>query len=166
MKTITAKSKGIEIVYHDTQRSTFIPYMNNNAYSQRPKSKYNNYQMNTVQYGMYQRLMYGLEIFDKEQLATLDQNTKFAISNMHNRAMDVLNELKYDRTYGYINKLFKVIFPTVELNYYKDGKEHKYTKLPTLKELKLTTLDIINVWIKNKLLPLDFYNLNEKTVTL
>jgi hypothetical protein len=93
----------------------------------------------------------------------MDQNAVFTITKKHTRAMDCLNVYKYEKTYGYINKLFKVIFPNIELSYYKDGK---FCNLPTLKELKIKNSDIIELWINHKLLPLNFYEINENNINL
>jgi hypothetical protein len=41
----------------------------------------------------------------------------------------------------YVNKLLAVIFPDVKLDFYKDGQN---VILPSLKSLKITTIDIID----------------------
>ena len=159
-KTITATRTGIAINY-ENGKSSFIPYDKDNNTLHVSTQRY--FQMNDIQRNMYRRLMYGLNSFTSEEISTFDSITVFRIKNEHLRATDVLNELKYTIYYGTYNKLLSVIFPQVELDYRKDGK---YAPLPSLKELKISTIDITNAWIKGKLLPLNFYNLNEESLAL
>jgi hypothetical protein len=159
-KTITATRTGIAINY-ENGKSNFIPYNKEEVHNSSNTKRY--FQMNEIQRNMYRRLMYGLASFTSEEISSLDQPTLFKIKNEHIRATDVVNELKYTKYYGAYNKLLAVIFPHVELDYRKDGK---YAEMPTLRELKITTSDIVNAWINNKLLPLNFYCLNEETIKL
>ena len=159
-KTITATKAGIAINYANG-KSSFIPYDKNEQINTNVQRKY--FTMNTIQKSMYRRLMYGMDAFDQEQIQSMTQQVIFRIKNDHLRATDALNQLKYDRVYGDCNKLLAVIFPHIKLDYFKDGK---YSTLPTLKECKITTLDVVDLWINHKLLPLNFYSLNEETIDL
>ncbi len=163
MKTVTATAKGVAVNYENTQKSTFIPYgemsQSDNVYRQMN----HHYQMNGIQYGLYQQLMLGPKAYSVNEFESMPESTKFAIRNKHLRATEVLNKMKYEKSFGYINKLFAVIFPDIKLDYYKDGK---YAEMPTLRELGIKTVDIIDAWIENKLLPLDFYDLSEQKLAL
>ena len=159
-KTITATRTGIAINYQNGKTS-FIPYGNQDATLHVSTQRY--FQMNDIQRNMYRRLMYGLASFNSEEITSFDQTTIFRINNEHSRATDIVNELKYTKYYGDYNKLLTVIFPQVKLDYRKDGK---YAELPTLKELKIKTIDIVDAWINGKLLPLNFYSLNEESLAL
>jgi hypothetical protein len=161
MKTITATNKGIAINYEKTGKSSFIPYQDEPVRQNNDNNRH--YQMNSIQYKLYQQLMHGMKLYSSEERATMSENAVFSINNKHLRATEVLNMLKYERCYGHINKLFKVIFPQVKLDYFKDGK---YADMPTLRELGITTLDIIDTWIENKLLPLNFYSLDTDNIKL
>lgn len=162
MKTVTATTKGVVVSYENTQKSTFIPYGQESSVTNYRQTQ-RHYQMNTIQYGLYQQLMLGPKAYGQQEFEIMPESTKFAIRNKHLRATEVLNKMKYEKAYGYINKLFAVIFPDIKLDYYKDGK---YADMPTLRELGIKTVDIIDAWIENKLLPLDFYDLNEEKLTL
>lgn len=162
MKTVTATAKGVAVNYENTQKSTFIPYGEQPSTGNHRQMQYH-YQMNNIQYGMYQQLMLGPKAYSQQEFENLSENTKFAIRNKHMRATEVLNKMKYEKAYGYINKLFAVIFPDIKLDYYKDGK---YADMPTLSELGIKTVDIIDAWIDNKLLPLNFYDINEEKLAL
>lgn len=159
-KTITATRTGIAINY-ENGKSSFIPYSKEDNTVQVCSQRY--FEMNDIQRNMFRRLMYGLASFTSQEISSFDQNTLFRIKNEHLRATDIVNELKYTKYYGDYNKLLAVIFPNVQLDYRKDGK---YAELPTLKELKIKTTDIVDAWINGKLLPLNFYNLNEESLAL
>lgn len=163
MKTITATTKGIAINYQDTGKSSFIPYEKElyNNQSSDNNGKYR--ELNPMQRSMFCRLMYGIKNYNHDELSSMSESLIFTIKKEHYRATDVLNQLKYERYYGAYNKLLKTIFPQIELNYFKDGK---YAEMPTLKELKITTDDIIKVWIDNKLLPLNFYSIQADELSL
>ena len=163
MKTITATPKGIAINYEQTNKSSFIPYETQERSVQNRINRFGHYQMNTIQFGLYQQLMYGMSMYTPQEIDTMSESAKFTIRNKHTRATEVLNKMKYEKAYGHINKLFAVIFPDIKLDYYKDGR---FADLPTLRELKISTVDIIDAWINEKLLPLDFYNLTEQRLKL
>lgn len=161
MKTITATSKGIAINYQNTGKSSFIPY--SQTVSAQSVNKTTFFKMNDIQKKMYRRLLYGVKAFTPEELESMNQSLIIQIEKDHYRATEVVNKLKYDRFFGAYNKLLSVMFPHIELSYYKDGK---FASMPSLKELKIQTTDIIDAWIENKLLPLNFLSLNPETVEL
>lgn len=159
-KTITATKGGIAINYSNG-KSSFIPYDKVEEISNNVQKTY--FTMNSIQKSMYRRLMYGMDAFNQDEVKSMDNNVIFKIKNDHIRATDALNQLKYERVYGDCNKLLAVIFPHIKLDYFKDGK---YSTLPTLKECKITTIDVVDLWINHKLLPLNFYSLNEEALAL
>jgi len=162
MKTITATKTGVAINYHDTGKSSFIPYQfNEEAPSPNRKSKY--LELNIIQKSMFRRLMYGIKAYTPQEVSSMDEKLVFTIEKEHLRATQVLNKHKYEKHYAAYNKLLSVIFPHIELNYFKDGQ---YVDIPTMKELKITTYDIIVLWIDNKLLPSNFFNLDVHTIQL
>lgn len=163
MKTITATNKGIAINYQDTGKSSFIPYAQTPEQTSQSFNRAKFFEMNEIQRKMYRRLLYGVKAFTPEELSSMNESVIFSIEKDHYRAKEAVNKLKYDRFFGAYNKLLSVIFPHVELSYHKDGK---YIPMPSLKELKITTFDVIDTWIENKLLPLNFMNLNVETLVL
>lgn len=160
MKTITATAKGVAVNYENTHKSSFIPY-DKDVITESDNRKY--LELNVIQKSMYRRLMYGTKAFTPQEISTMTKAILFAIEKEHVRATDVLNKYKYEKHFGAYNKLLKVIFPHIELSYFKDGK---FADVPTMKELKITTEDIINLWIENKLLPSNFLSLDVNNINL
>lgn len=163
MKTITASKQGISINYETRDRkSSFIKYDEANQQQNSKKSE-NFFEMNVIQRNMYRRLFYGMEAFSVEEVKTMSKIDISKISRDHSKAQKVINQMKYEKYFGDYNKLLSVIFPHVKLDFYKDGQD---VSLPSLKELKITTVDIVNKWIEEKLLPSNFYNLNISNLAL
>lgn len=160
MKTITATAKGIAINYEDSNKSTFIYYEQTSAII---KEQNNYFEMNAIQRSMFRRLMYGINAYSSEEIQTMTEIIKYSIKKDHTKAIEVVNKMKYEKYYGDYNKLLSAIFPKIKLSFYKDGQDFP---TPSLKELKITTSDIINAWINEKLLPLNFYQITQESLTL
>lgn len=161
MKTITATRKGIAINYENNKKSSFISY---DEVNQKQNQKYKDFfEMNIIQRNMYRRLFYGLQAYSNQEVQSFTKKDIIAISHDHNKAQNIINSLKYDRLYNDVNKLLAVIFPHVKLDFYKDGHD---VILPSLKSLKITTVDIIDKWIEYKLLPNNFYSINTDNLNL
>lgn len=161
MKTITATKSGVSINYEDTGKSSFIKYKDIQSSVSDNNHKY--LELNVIQKSMFRRLMYGIKAYTPQEVASMDKALIFTIEKEHVRATEVVNKFKYEKHYAAYNKLLSVIFPHVELSYFKDGK---YADMPTLKDLKITTEDIIRLWIENKLLPSNFLSLNVNNINL
>ena len=163
MKTITATKQGIRINYEGSmQMSSFIRYDEANQQQNNRRSA-NFFEMNTIQRNMYRRLFYGMEAFSVEEVKTMSKIDISKVTRDHTKAQKIVNEMKYQKLYGDCNKLLAVIFPHVKLGFHKDGQD---IPLPSLKELKISTVDIINKWIEEKLLPENFFNLNITNLAL
>jgi hypothetical protein len=156
MKTITANKNGVTINYENGNKSAFIKYDEANQQGNNRKSS-NFFEMNNIQRNMYRRLFYGMEAFSVEEIKTMSKIDITKVTKDHTKAQKIVNEMKYQKLYGDYNKLLAVIFPHIKLSFYKDGQD---IPLPSLKELKITTVNIIDKWIEEKLLPSNFYNLN------
>jgi len=163
MKTITATKNGISINYEvKGKKSSFIRYDEANSQKQSKRSEHF-FEMNVIQRNMYRRLFYGMEAFSPEEVKTMSKIDISKISRDHSKATKIVNQLKYQKYFGDYNKLLSVLFPHVKLDFYKDGQD---VSLPSLKELKITTVDIIDKWVEEKLLPENFYNLNIANLAL
>lgn len=164
-KTITATSKGIAINYEDTGKSSFIEYDSNaiTSFKSTHQKSTRFYEMNIIQRNMYRRLLYGMAAYNKDEIKTMSPSLVFTINKEHHKAKQIVNKLKYDKMFDATNKLLSVIFPHIKFDFYKDGQDVNY---PTLKELGINTFDIVDAWIKGKLLPVNFYELTPECLHL
>lgn len=122
--------------------------------------------LNFVQRQMYRRLMYGLNEYSPEQLAGLSTVSISKIVNDYNKASRVLHVMKAKKLYKNETNLVNSIFSHVKIGDKDFEWLLKLPKTATLKKLGITTRDVINEFIKRKLLPKNFYELSPETVVL
>jgi hypothetical protein len=167
---VTATAKGI--VYHNNSKTTIkYPVIketvnlttpeNRKKLVQEPKKVY----LNLVQRQMYRRLMYGMKEYDKRQILAMSQNAIRQVEEDYKKAKRAIHILKAKKCFMAETKLINAIF---QRNIGKHDYDW-YLDLPksfTLRKLGISTDDIINDFIKRKLLPRNFYSLNADTIKL
>lgn len=122
--------------------------------------------LNFVQREMYRRLMYGLNEYSPEQIAALSPFSISRIVNDYNKASRALHVMKARKLYKNETNLVNSIFSHVKIGEKDFDWLLELPKTATLKKLGITTRDIINEFIKRKLLPKNFYQLSPETVVL
>lgn len=122
--------------------------------------------LNFVQRGMYRRLMYGLNEYSPEQLSALSPVSISRIVNDYNKANRALHVMKAKKLYKNETNLINSIFSHVNIGEKDYDWLIELPKSATLKRLGITTREVINEFIKRRLLPRNFYNLSPETITL
>lgn len=122
--------------------------------------------LNFVQREMYRRLMYGLKEYSPEQIAALSPASISKIVNDYNKASRALHVLKAKKLYKNETNLVNSIFSHVNIGEKDFDWLIELPKTATLKKLGITTREVINEFIKRKLLPKNFYELSPETVVL
>ena len=121
--------------------------------------------MNDIQRSMYRKLMYGMDDMSFQQIKSLSKDEEFSIIRNHMHTKEAINRLKYEKYYKDVNKLLSVIIPNSVFGYKYDGNYYDYP-LPSLRQLKISTRQVINTLISNKLLPDNFYELDKNKLNL
>lgn len=167
---VTATAKGI--MYHNNPMRT-IRYEiiqekkdltvaeNKKKLKEEPKKVY----LNLVQRQMYRRLMYGMKEYDKKQILSMSENAIRQVQEDYKKAKRAIHILKAKKCFMAETKLVNDIF---QKNIGKNDYDW-YLDLPksyTLRKLGISTEDIINDFIKRRLLPTNFYLLNAETIKL
>lgn len=121
--------------------------------------------LNHAQRAMYRRLMYGLKEYAPEEIAALSPSAISKIVTDYKRAKRVLHVMKAKKYYQAENKLLNSIFTT------KTGdKDYDwYLELPktaTLRSLGISTKEVIDEFIRRRLLPRHFFSINPENVSL
>ena len=75
MKTVTATAKGVAVNYESTNKSSFIPYGDIEPQGDNRRMRYH-YQMNNIQYGLYQQLMLGPKAYSQNEFESMPENTR------------------------------------------------------------------------------------------
>jgi hypothetical protein len=122
--------------------------------------------LNMVQRQMFRRLMYGLKEYTPEQMSTLSPSAISKIVEDYKKAKRALHIMKAKKYYYAETKLMNAIFPTFNLG----SKDHDwFLELPktvTLRSLGISTKEVIEEFVKRKLLPKNFFNITIQNVSL
>lgn len=168
--SITAKSQGFS--NHDNKKKKNLPKYAE-SYQAKAEHKNKNVQktadnihLNLVQRQMYRRLMYGLKEYSPEQISAMSYRSITQVVNDYQKASKVLHIMKAKVFYKHETNLIRSIFPHHKIG---DRDLDWLMELPrtaTLKKLGISTKDVINEFIKRKLLPSDFFSITPENMQL
>lgn len=122
--------------------------------------------LNIIQRQMYRRLMYGLKEYSPEQVAAMSPSALGRIVDDYKKAKRALHVLKAKKHFRIETKLINEIFrhcPIGEKDY------DWFDPLPknvTLRSLGISTREVVDEFIRRRLLPKNFYSLNEQSPVL
>jgi len=122
--------------------------------------------LNLIQRQMYRRLMYGLTEYSPEQIASLSPISISRIVNDYNKASRALHVMKAKKLYKNETNLVNSIFSHVNIGEKDFDWLLELPKSATLKKLGITTREIIDEFIKRRLLPRNFYTLSSENIQL
>lgn len=122
--------------------------------------------LNLVQRQMYRRLMYGLKEYTPDMIAALSPVSISRIVNDYNKASRALHVMKAKKLYKNETNLVNSIFSHVNIGEKDFDWLIELPKTATLKKLNISTRDVIDEFIKRKLLPRNFYFLSSETIQL
>lgn len=134
--------------YQKLNQDTFYNYAPNKL------SQYQNY--------LYKRALYGLKGLPAEEIKTMCKAKKTRIHNVFLKAQRVINVYKQSKTNEFTNNFFMKLFPKSNIaKFLVDNTltDESYTNTLTFNDLDVTKEDLINLFIENKILPSNFYNL-------
>ena len=126
--------------------------------------------LNLVQRAMYRRLMYGLKEYTPEQVAALSPSSITRIVEDFKKAKRALHVLKAKQYYRPETNLINALLGS-NSGIEEIGKRDYdwYLELPktvTLKSLSIGTKQVVDEFIIRKLLPKNFWNINNQTISL
>jgi len=112
--------------------------------------------LNQVQRQMYRRLMYGIKEYTPDQIAAMTPSSLAKIVTDYEKASRTLHVMKAKIYYKTETKMVKAIFPHAKIGERDYDWMMELPKNVTLKKLGISTLEIIQEFIKRKLLPRNF----------
>ena len=118
--------------------------------------------LNPKQHYLFKRVLHGLKMYNKEEIAKMHWDKKRRITKVWKRSQNIINELKQFVSYKQIQPIFR-IFTKSELG--RELYEMPFEYMPdyknkmTLKELKLNYEDLIIKFISVGLLPKNYFSL-------
>lgn len=136
---------------------------------QTPRKKYQHIQyerdmFNPYQNFLYKRALFGLSIYSPDELANMKVVKKKRIQRVHKRAQEVLNLWKQEISHVITsNFLSKVFFHSKLAKEYRENYANttdvSYISHSDFKSMGITKQQIINKLIEEKVLPYNFYDL-------
>lgn len=117
---------------------------------------------NPYQNLLYKRALYGLKAYSKEELRKLHPQKARRITKVNSRAQKVLNLYKQRLTNQITSSIFEKLFPKSQFakNLSEDNEtSNNFQNTIPLKDLGISKEMVINLFIKERILPQNFYNL-------
>lgn len=137
-------------------------------YQQNGNKRYNIIEytsMNNTQNFLYNRALFGLSIYQPEELKEMHWEKKKRIMKVYQRAQTVLNVWKQQVVNGISTKFFIMYFPKTEFTKFmvatNADTDAEYVNKLSFKTLGISRKMVIDKLIEEKILPVDFYQLKE-----
>lgn len=123
--------------------------------------------LNLEQTELYRRAMYGLKIYPQDTVRSMTNLQRRKITKKAKRAQSILNLWKQQICNAMANKLIAKYFkmtPVVEtlLNLHPDYVDVEYVNNLSFKDLGIKRTDIIRKFIREGILPNNFYDLKDE----
>lgn len=167
---VTANAQGIIVPckngklkflrYEDTYQSKF------NVKTKEVVDTVEKVHLNFVQRQMYRKLMYGLKEYTPQQISIMSPQTITEIVENYKKSTRVLHIMKSKKFYKNETDIIRAIFPSANIGEKDFDWLLELPKNATLKKLGISTIDIIDEFIKKRLLPKNFYKLTSDSINL
>lgn len=163
-KTISANSKGIVITYGDAKKHQYMRY---NRYVRKIQQEGTvKYQiiLNPAQEKLYQKLVFGFQAFNKEEIELMSENTKLEIKIGYTKTHRILNKWKQDIIFKKLDELLLHLFPKSTLVKQLAEIKGHVNEIPSNEEISFREIgiykkDIIAKLIEHTLLPKNFFQI-------
>lgn len=133
-------------------------------YQKYGKTNYQQVKLNTHQSLLYDRSLYGLAKYSKEEINQMHKEKKARIQKVNRKAQKSLNLFKQEVVNDFCNIIYNTYFKNNEvmkllLLSEENETDPKFMNTLSFKDLNITKEKIINRFIKEGLLPKNFYEL-------
>lgn len=117
---------------------------------------------------LYNRALYGLSVYSQKELQEMPLEKKQRVTKLYKKAQKVINLWKQELVNILANTFFTNVFPNTEITkcfveHYGTGGDPEYVNNMSFRMLKITKKQIIDKLIEAKILPKNFYELNNIT---
>jgi hypothetical protein len=131
-----------------------------------PRTK-ETYHLNMIQRQMYRRIMYGLKEYSPEQIAIMGPSAENRIVNDHKVGKKAIHVMKAKKLYGVETRLINAMFQHIgNIGIHDSEWLLAIEKKHTLNNLQIGVSEIVEEFMKRKLLPKDFHQLDINTVSI
>lgn len=128
------------------------------------RSIYERDAFNMYQNFLYKRAMFGLGVYAKEELLTMNADKKKRIQKVHSRCQHIINIWKQQMCNEFTNKLLESLFPKRELAQLffvknKNTTDAGFMNTLNFKDMGVSKKQVVDKLILEGVLPKDFYSL-------
>lgn len=126
---------------------------------------YQNYDtdfLNPNQNFLYKRALFGLNMYEKEELVTMSEAKRERITKLQRRCQFVLNRWKQEIIITFSNSLFACFFkdhPFLKPFWEQTEPDPKFVCTLDFKDLGIKKQDIVDKLIETGILPINFYQI-------
>jgi len=113
---------------------------------------------------LYKRCLYGVGVYDKEELQTMNADKRKRIEKVNKRCQFVLNMWKQELCNEYTNRIFQTFFPKTEIGKFffikhKNTVDPGFTNTLSFKDMGISKKQIVEKLILEGVLPKNFHDL-------
>lgn len=113
---------------------------------------------------LYKRALYGLSVYDKEELHNMNPDKRKRIDKVNKRCQHVLNIWKQQLCNEFTNRIFQTLFPNTEMGRFffitnKNTVDSGFINKLNFKDMGITKKQIVEKLILEGVLPKDFNDL-------
>lgn len=166
MKTFTSLEELAVLKNNSTQYKGKLPNYQQQGSKQKKYTQYEQHKFTAYQNLLYKRALYGLTMYSQKEIKSLDWKEKGKIKYTNRKAQKSVNLFKQERVNIMCNNLYKEIFPNSKLaqavfSLEKSVTNPKFINKLDLKFLRISKEDIIKRFVKEEILPKNFYDLKK-----
>lgn len=135
-----------------------------NKYHKKRYQEYERDEFNSYQNFLYKRALFGLTVYQEEELSKMHWDKKKRIQRVHERAQHILNLWKQELANQWVAKGLTEVFHHSRLvkdmvQIFASHTDSNYISNLEFKSLGVSKKDIVNKLITEKVLPNNFYQL-------
>jgi hypothetical protein len=138
----------------------YMLYGDRKTYMQYEQDKYSEYQNY-----LYKRVLYGLDALKPNEVEKMCVKKKQRVVNVYKRAQLVINRYKQELTIKHTNNFFEKLFPKSNITQALlqiDNVDDTVKNMLTFKDLGITKDQLVDLFMKEGVLPKNFLSLKEK----
>jgi hypothetical protein len=166
MKTITSLEDLSVLKNNSVDYKGKLPKYQQQGSKQKKYTQYEQHKFTAYQNLLYKRALFGLKMYSKQEQQTLNWKEKNKIKQMNRKAQQSINVFKQEKVNIMCDRLYKAVFPGSKLAHDvfsldKSTTNPKIINKLDLKFLRINKEDVIKRFVKEGILPKNFYTLKK-----
>lgn len=166
MKTFKSLEELAVLKNNSTEYKGKLPNYQQQGSRQKKYTQYEQHKFTAYQNLLYKRALFGLNMYSKKEIKSLHWKERGKIKRINRKAQKSVNLFKQERVNVMCDKLYKAVFPKSKLAKDIFSLEKSITDPNIINKLDLKFLginkeDVIKRFVKEGILPKNFYELKK-----